>query len=49
LPSAAQAGEPIGLEARLAQPVMKGGEGHKNYLRVALQGCKPEPRRTARR
>ena len=41
--STAQAGEPIGLEARLAQPVMKGGEGHKNYLRVALQGCKPEP------
>jgi Ca-activated chloride channel family protein len=41
--SAAQAGEPIGLEARLAQPVMKGGEAHKNYLRVALQGCKPQP------
>ena len=41
--STAQAGEPIGLEARLAQPVMKGGEGHKNYLRVALQGCKPQP------
>ena len=43
LASTAQAGEPIALEARLAQPVMKGGEGHKNYLRVALQGCKPEP------
>ena len=41
--STAQADEPIGLEARLAQPVMKGGEGHKNYLRVALQGCKPQP------
>jgi Ca-activated chloride channel family protein len=40
---AAQAGQPIALEARLAQPVMKGGEGQKNYLRVALQGCKPEP------
>lgn len=41
--TAAHAGQPIALEARLAQPVMKGGEGHKNYLRVALQGCKPEP------
>jgi Ca-activated chloride channel family protein len=39
----AQAGQPIGLEARLANPVMKGGEAGKNYLRVALQGCKPEP------
>ena len=45
-PPAARAGEPIGLEARLAQPVMKSGEGHKNYLRVALQGCKPEPSQT---
>src|SRR5215211_1221623 len=39
----AQAGQPIRLEARLANPVMKGGEGGKNYLKVALQGCKPEP------
>lgn len=38
-----QAGEPIRLEARLAQPVMKGGEAQKNYLRIGLQGCKPEP------
>ena len=41
-----QAGQPIGLEARLAHPVMKGGEAHKNYLKVALQGCKPEPSQT---
>jgi Ca-activated chloride channel homolog len=41
--SAAQAGEPIWLETRLANPVMKGGEATKNYLRVGLQGCKPEP------
>lgn len=39
----AQAGQPIGLEARLANPVMKGGEAGRNYLKVALQGCKPEP------
>ena len=45
-PPAARAGEGIKLEARLAQPVMKSGEGHKNYLRVALQGCKPEPSQT---
>ena len=43
---AARADEPIKLEARLAQPVMKSGEGHKNYLRIALQGCKPEPSQT---
>jgi Ca-activated chloride channel homolog len=42
----AQAGEPIRLETRLAQPVMKSGEVHKNYLRIALQGCKPEPSQT---
>ena len=41
--AAAQAGEPIRLETRLANPVMKGGEASKNYLRIALQGCKPEP------
>ena len=39
----AQAGEPITLDARLAQPVMKDGEAQKNYLRVALSGCQPEP------
>ena len=38
-----KAGQKIGLDARLAQPVMKGGEAQKNYLRVALQGCTPEP------
>lgn len=37
------AAEPVGLEARLAMPVMKAGAGQKNYLRVGLQGCKPEP------
>ena len=31
------------LETRLANPVMKGGEAGKNYLRIALQGCRPEP------
>jgi Ca-activated chloride channel homolog len=36
-------GQKIGLDARLALPVMKGGEAQKNYLRVALQGCAPEP------
>jgi Ca-activated chloride channel family protein len=36
-------GHKIGLDARLAQPVMKGGEAQKNYLRVALKGCTPEP------
>jgi Ca-activated chloride channel family protein len=41
--SGAQAGEPIRLETRLANPVMKGGEAGKNYLRIALQGCRPEP------
>jgi Ca-activated chloride channel family protein len=39
----AQAGEPIRLETRLASPVMKGGEAATNYLRIGLQGCKPEP------
>ena len=39
----AEAGQAIGLEARLAQQVMKSGGAHKNYLRVALQGCRPEP------
>ena len=43
LAAPAQAGQQIGLEARLANTVMKGGEAGKNYLKVALQGCKPEP------
>jgi Ca-activated chloride channel family protein len=38
-----QAGQPVTLEARLANAVMKGGESARNYLRVGLQGCKPEP------
>ena len=33
----------IKLDARLAQPVMKDGAASKNYLRVALGGCRPEP------
>jgi Ca-activated chloride channel homolog len=37
------AGQKIGLDARLALPVMKTGAAQKNYLRVALQGCQPEP------
>jgi Ca-activated chloride channel homolog len=41
-----EAGQRIGLEARLAHPVMKDGEAHQNYLKVALQGCKPEPSQT---
>lgn len=36
------ADKPITLEARLAQPVMKAGEKQRNYLRIALNGCKPE-------
>ena len=41
-PVAARADKPIGLEARLAQSVMKSGEKQRNFLRVALNGCKPE-------
>jgi Ca-activated chloride channel homolog len=33
----------ITLDARLAQPVMKDGAAARNYLRVALGGCRPEP------
>ena len=40
--AASAADKPIGLDARLAQPVMKSGEKQQNYLRVALNGCKPE-------
>jgi Ca-activated chloride channel family protein len=42
----AYATQPITLDARLAQPVMKDGAAHKNYLRVALSGCEPQPRET---
>jgi Ca-activated chloride channel family protein len=34
--------KPITLEARFAKPVMKAGEKQPNYLRIALNGCKPE-------
>ena len=44
--SVASADPKVALDARLAMPVMKGGETQKNYLRVALQGCKPEPNQT---
>lgn len=40
---AAVADPNISLEARLAQPVMQEGVTQKNYLRVALGGCRPEP------
>jgi Ca-activated chloride channel homolog len=36
----------ITLDARLAQPVMKEGTAQKNYLRVSLAGCQPEPNAT---
>jgi Ca-activated chloride channel family protein len=39
---ASAADKPITLDARLAQPVMKDGEKQTNYLRVGLNGCKPE-------
>jgi Ca-activated chloride channel family protein len=39
----AHAGEAVTLDARLAQPVMKEGAASKNYLKVALKGCEPEP------
>jgi Ca-activated chloride channel homolog len=41
--SSARAADAITLDARLAQPVMKDGVAAKNYLRVALGGCRPEP------
>jgi Ca-activated chloride channel family protein len=40
---AAGANQSITLDARLAQPVMKDGVAAKNYLRVALGGCRPQP------
>ena len=36
------ADKPITLNARLSQPVMQAGEKQRNYLRIALNGCKPE-------
>lgn len=39
----ARAADAIALDARLAQPVMKDGAAAKNYLRVGLGGCRPEP------
>src|SRR5262245_4710639 len=40
---AASADQTLTLDARLAQPVMKDGVASKNYLRVSLSGCRPEP------
>jgi Ca-activated chloride channel family protein len=37
------ANQAMTLDARLAQPVMKEGAASKNYLKVALKGCEPEP------
>jgi Ca-activated chloride channel family protein len=39
----ARAADTITLDARLAQPVMKDGVAARNYLRVAVGGCRPEP------
>jgi Ca-activated chloride channel homolog len=39
----AHASDAITLDARLAQPVMKDGAAARNYLRVGLGGCRPEP------
>ena len=38
----ARAADTITLDARLAQPVMKNGVAARNYLRVAVGGCRPE-------
>ena len=43
---AAHADEGLKLDARLAQSVMKDGVAAKNYLRVSLSGCRPEPERS---
>jgi Ca-activated chloride channel family protein len=40
---AAGAEPAVKLDARLAQPVMKDGKAARNYLRVGLGGCRPEP------
>jgi len=37
-----RADKPMVLQTRLAQPVMKGGETQRNYLRIALNGCERE-------
>ena len=42
----ANATQNITLDARLANPVMKDGVAQKTYLRVALGGCKPEPKQS---
>jgi Ca-activated chloride channel family protein len=39
----AHASDAVTLDARLAQPVMKDGAAARNYLRVGLGGCRPEP------
>src|SRR5471032_1848874 len=36
------ADKPITLDARLSQSVMQAGEKQRNYLRISLNGCKPE-------
>ena len=41
----AHADQPITLDARLAHAIMKGDEGQRNYLRIGLKGCRPEPNR----
>jgi Ca-activated chloride channel family protein len=42
LPTFAGADNAMVLEARLAHPVMKDGETQRNYLRIGLNGCRPE-------
>jgi len=42
-PHMLRADQAITLDARLAQPVMKEGIAHKNYLKVGLTGCRPDP------
>jgi Ca-activated chloride channel family protein len=39
----ARADQPINLEARFAQTVMKGGQTQRNYLRIGLNGCERKP------
>jgi Ca-activated chloride channel homolog len=41
--STTRADQPIQLEARLAQAVMKSGEKQRNYLRIGLNGCERKP------
>jgi len=40
--SAARAGEPMTLTARLARPVMASEAAQTNYLRIGLNGCEPQ-------